>query len=587
MGNIVEHSKNHWIEIESFSFCYPNEEKPALHQINLSVDKGDFLVFFGKSGCGKSTLFSQFKTVLTPHGKKSGKIYLEGHNIEEIPLKEQSERIGYVAQNPDSQIVTDKVFHEMAFAMESLSYDTSEIRKRVAEMSSYFGITDWFYKEVNELSGGQKQLLNLAAVMTLCPDVLILDEPTSQLDPIAAADFIATVHKINRDFGTTVLMSEHRLEEVFPIADRIVYMENGTIGAVSDAKKMGSVLSFGEQSHISLLPVSMQLALSLREEAIETEDADNPISIPVTVREGREWFDTICRKYSISKENVAAFGEVMDNDNNHNLKQRECVLELTHISFRYERKGADVLRDVNLRLHKGECYALVGGNGTGKTTTLSVAAGMLLPYEGKVTIFGRNLKKYSKQELYRDGIGVLPQDPTTLFVKSTVQEELEEMLFSNRFEGIDDAEIMDAIAKLTQISALLDRHPYDLSGGEKQRLALAKLLLLRPGILLMDEPTKGMDGEYKRCFADILEQLKREGISILMITHDIEFAAEYADVCGLMFDGEIVSEGTPREVFSRNYFYTTTANRISRDYVKDAVTKKDVIEWIRKNKADF
>lgn len=462
MGNIIESAKHHWIEIESFSFCYPNEDKPALHQINLSADKGDFLVFFGKSGCGKSTLFSQFKTVLTPHGKKSGNIFLEGYNIEEIPLKEQSERIGYVAQNPDSQIVTDKVFHEMAFAMESLSYHTSDIRKRVAEMSSYFGMTDWFYKDVKELSGGQKQLLNLAAVMTLGPDVLILDEPTSQLDPIASSEFIATVHKINRDFGTTILMSEHRLEEVFPIADKIVYMENGTIGAVSDAKQLGRELSLGEQSHISLLPVSMQLALSLREKGLESEETDSAKSLPVTVREGREWLDAICRRYSIPKERTTISHDADQNAKKH--KQRECVLKMQHISFRYERRGKDVLRDVNLKLYQGECYALVGGNGTGKTTTVSVAAGMLGAYEGKVTIFGRNLKKYSKQELYRDGIGVLPQDPTTLFVKSTVREELEEMLFSNRFEGIDSSEMIDEIAKLTQISSLLARHPYDLSG---------------------------------------------------------------------------------------------------------------------------
>ena len=211
-----------FLQIRELTFAYPGEEKRALNHVNLTVEEGEFLVLCGRSGCGKSTLLTHLKTPLTPHGKRKGEVLFKGTPLQEMSNREQSSKIGYVLQNPDNQIVTDKVWHELAFGLESLGCPNQEIRIRVAEMASYFGIQDWFYKNVADLSGGQKQLLNLASIMAMHPELLVLDEPTSQLDPIAASDFLETVKKINRDLGTTIIMTEHRLEEVFPSADRVV-----------------------------------------------------------------------------------------------------------------------------------------------------------------------------------------------------------------------------------------------------------------------------------------------------------------------------------------------------------------------------
>ena len=216
-------------EIHNLTFFYPEQKKPALHDLSLTVEQGAFVVLCGPSGCGKSTLLRQLKTVLAPHGFKTGQILLEGTSLEALDQRTQSAKIGFVQQSPDNQIVTDKVWHELAFGLESLGYDTPTIRRRVAEMASFFGIENWFYKNVTELSGGQKQLLNVAAIMAMQPSVLVLDEPTSQLDPIAASDFLATLGKINRELGTTIILTEHRLEEAFPLASKVVVMDKGTL----------------------------------------------------------------------------------------------------------------------------------------------------------------------------------------------------------------------------------------------------------------------------------------------------------------------------------------------------------------------
>ena len=231
------------ITIENLSFRYSLGNKNSLEKINLRINEGEFIILCGKSGCGKTTLLRQLKPAIAPKGERDGEIYFNGTKLDETDLRTQSEKIGFVMQNPESQIVTDKVWHELAFALENLGMETAEIRLRVAEMASYFGIDDWFDKKTAELSGGQKQILNLAAVMAMHPDILILDEPTSRLDPIAGERFLETVNKINKDLGVTVILTEHRLENIFSFADRIVVMDNGKIIADGEPKKIGEIAS--------------------------------------------------------------------------------------------------------------------------------------------------------------------------------------------------------------------------------------------------------------------------------------------------------------------------------------------------------
>lgn len=585
MGSIEK--KGTFLEIRDLSFAYPEEEKRALDHVNLTIEEGEFLVLCGRSGCGKSTLLTHLKTPLTPHGKRKGEILFQGMPLSDMSNRDQSRKIGYVLQNPDNQIVTDKVWHELAFGLESLGYSTPDIRIRVAEMASYFGIQDWFYKNVAELSGGQKQLLNLASIMAMHPDLLVLDEPTSQLDPIAASDFLETVKKINRDLGTTIILTEHRLEEVFPSADRVVVMEEGTILAEGSPSHIGQVLKEKDHEMFLAMPVPMQIYSMV--------DADVPVECPVTVRDGRKWLDAVCEKTGILPEEKREPAQGSEGkDSMHSGKgqeereEREALLECRDVWFRYEKDTPDVVKGLNLSLYKGEFYCLLGGNGTGKTTTLSLISRLRKPYRGKILLGGKDIRRYTDRELFHGFLGVLPQNPQSLFVKKTVELELFEMVGGKKERKNDEynlslekKDVVDGIMQVTHLEGLLHRHPYDLSGGEQQRLALAKILLLRPKLLLMDEPTKGLDSYFKKEFADILALLKEQGVTIFMISHDIEFCASHADRCGLFFDGSVAASGTPEAFFAGNNFYTTAANRMARKYFPMAVTGKDVAECLR------
>ena len=569
------------VEIQDLSFAYPKEEVRALDHINLNIEEGEFLVLCGKSGCGKSTLLTHLKTPLTPHGKRKGRLLFDGQPIDEMENRVQTQRIGYVLQNPDNQIVTDKVWHELAFGLESLGYSTPDIRIRVAEMASYFGIQDWFYKNVAELSGGQKQLLNLASIMAMHPDLLVLDEPTSQLDPIAASDFLETVKKIHRDLGTTIILTEHRLEEVFPAADRVVVMDQGKIYATGTPEEIGEALRAADHEMFLAMPVPMQVYAKVNQ-------STDFLKCPITVRDGRQWLEKVCRERGIQPavKGASVFGREEEKEKSKEGRQGESdvILDCRELWFRYDKELPDVVKGATFKIRKGEFYSLLGGNGTGKSTTMSLICRLRKPYRGKILLDGKDIRKYNDAELFRGYLGVLPQNPQSLFVKKTVEEELYEMIGGPREKknveyhiSMDKKEAVAGIAEVTHLTDLLHRHPYDLSGGEQQRLALAKILLLRPKLLLLDEPTKGLDAYFKQEFADILTLLKEQGVTIFMISHDIEFCAAHADRCGLFFDGNIVVSGQPREFFAGNNFYTTAANRMARKYFPDVVTGKDVI----------
>lgn len=544
--------------IEDLTFAYPESKEDALSHINLNVNDGEILLICGTSGCGKSTLLRHLKTCLTPHGKRSGRVLFDGKELSDVPSREQAARIGYVLQHPDDQIVTDKVWHELAFALESLGTKQSEMRLKIGEMASYFGIQNWFYKNVTELSGGQKQLLNLAAVMTLNPDVIILDEPTSQLDPIAASEFLATLRKLNRELGITVVLSEHRLEEAFPMADSVLVLEGGKIIAHDSSEKVASILDMSSDIYHAL-PTAAKI---YRELELAGE-------CPLTVKDGRDMLKKLDLKPEALTEN--------EKENTQNAKDKVPALELSECYMRYEREGDDILKGLSFKSYSGEIYSIVGGNGTGKSTALSVIAGVNRQYRGKVIIGGR-MRKANETA---NGIGALPQDPRMLFVQSTVEKDLLEMLGNIKDKEAKRLEI-DRVVKLMDIEDLISSHPYDLSGGEQQRVAIAKVLLMKPSILLLDEPTKGMDAHFKEKFGALLRTMADDGICIIMVSHDVEFCARYSSRCALFFDGSIISENKPREFFSGNHFYTTSTNRMARFVFKNAVLCEEVTELCKK-----
>lgn len=563
-------------EIKDMSFYYPTaKKKPALEGINLTIEQGEYVTVCGRSGSGKTTLLKHLKSVLTPHGKMTGEILFEGQPLKDVDLRTQSSKIGYVMQNPDNQIVTDKVWHELAFGLESLGIDQKTIRLRVAEMASYFGIQSWFHKNVNELSGGQKQLLNLASIMAMQPSVLILDEPTSQLDPIAATDFLNTVKKINRELRTTIIITEHRLEDIYYCSDKVVVVEQGRIIAADTPRRVGDYLQKEDNKMFAAMPTPVQIYYGVQQTRQETGSGHG---CPLTVREGAEWLDELFagRKDQLKATTIEELPEValLDPDN-----IKDPAVLIKEAWFRYEKDTPDILKGITLQVPKGVLYAIVGGNGTGKSTTLKTIGGICRPYRGKVVIDGKKLEKYRSGELFRGTLAMLPQDPQSLFARKTVREELEEMLTDKKAQAAE----VDEMAQLCDIAYLMDSHPYDLSGGELQRAALAKVLLTHPKILLLDEPTKGIDSFFKQKFAQIMEELKTRGVTILMVSHDVEFCARYADLVSMFFDGGIVTTNTPNRFFSQNSFYTTAANRMSRHVFTNAITNEDVITLCQKN----
>ena len=545
-------------EIKNLTFSYPTAKgKESLHNVNLTVHKGEYIVLCGKSGSGKTTLLRHLKSVLTPHGKRSGEILFNGVPMENVSQRDQSSKIGYVMQNPDDQIVTDKVWHELAFGLESLGCDQKTMRSRVAEMACYFGIQDWFHRDVANLSGGQKQLLNLASIMAMQPEVLILDEPTSQLDPIAASDFLNTVRKINIELGTTVIITEHRMEDIFPYADRAIVMDGGSVIADDTPRNVGKLLYEQKNDMFAAMPTPVRVFYG----------SGGAGDCPLTVREGRNWLSrSFVEEPKIKTVVEPQLAEEIGN----------TALSMKELWFRYERNSPDIMRGVSAEVPTGSLYAIVGGNGAGKSTTLKAICGICRPYRGKVKVFGKPVEKYKSSELFGGTLAMLPQDPKSLFVKKTVREDLEEMT--------KDKTLITEIAATCQIEKLLECHPYDLSGGEQQRAALAKVLLTQPKLLLLDEPTKGIDSFFKETFAEILKELKARGITIVMVSHDVEFCARYADLVSMFFDGQILTTDHPRRFFGNNSFYTTAANRMSRHVFSMAVTAEDVVSLYRQNK---
>ena len=531
--------------IEHLTFAYPKAASPALDNVSFSVREGEFFLLCGVSGGGKSTLLRHLKSVLTPYGTRSGRVLLDGKPLETWDARTQAQRIGFVLQQPDDQLVTDKVWHELAFGLESLGTDAQTMRLRVGEMASFFGIQTWFDRSVDTLSGGQKQLLNLASVMAMHPDVLVLDEPTGQLDPIAAAEFLHTVQRLNRELGVTVILSEHRLEDALPMADRAAVLEQGRLTALGTPDEVARALLERGSPFFAAMPTPVRV----------WGGVGAPGKCPLDIRAGRALLETL-RPSPLPATDTPA-----DSDGAALLQLRECW-------FRYDRDGADVLKGLSLTVRAGELLAIVGGNGAGKSTALAVLAGQRRPYRGKV------LQKTKR-------IAALCQEPRAMFVKDTVRADLEDALRTLSLPAAERQPRMDAAVAAMALSPLLERHPFDLSGGEQQRAAIAKLLLARPDVLLLDEPTKGMDAAFRASFGALLRALCEQGTAVVLVSHDIEFCAAYADRAALLFDGQILSEGRTRAFFAGNHFYTTAANRMARPWLPDAILCREVIEACR------
>lgn len=572
-------------EFRKVSFCYPEETEPVLKEISFSLYEGEIAVLAGQSGCGKSTLLRHMKKNRIPFGEGSGDLFFMGQDLEMVSDRQAAAEIGYVGQDPDSQLVTDKVYHELAFGLENLSVPSERIRRRVAEISEYLGISQIFRKPVDTLSGGQKQIVNLASVLVMKPRLLILDEPTAQMDPIAANRFLQTLVRLNRDFGMTMMIAEQRLEEVLPVADRVLFMQDGRLLADGDARMCGQLLQEGEKKAgealavRGALPAAVRLSMACGTDtgAAEADIIAQPMKMPgivtpVSVRDGRKWLRERLEAGSLEAEhekrkNGSKNLEVKREEEKNGLENRrterrtgkkEIVLSAKNIIFSYER-GKPVLSDFSMEIEKGEITAILGGNGSGKTTAVKIMSGVYRKgYRGKIKKDGKTL--------------YLAQNPQSLFTELSAWEELLVM-------GADDAGFRKEAEEMLHFLDLWDvreNNPMDLSGGEKQRLALGKILLRKPDILFLDEPTKGLDASFKERLRELFTHMRQQGIAVVMVSHDLEFCAACATRCGLLFDGSLVSYGTTREFFAGNSFYTTAVGRITQDLLPDCLLCEDV-----------
>lgn len=539
-----------FLRFDSVSFAYPDAKKRALDRVSFSMEEGEYLVVCGESGCGKTTLLRQAKPELMPAGAREGNVFYRGRELQKLPRETTSMKIGFVQQNPDNQIVTDYVWHELAFGLENMALPTQTIRRRVSEMASFFGMEEWFRKKTCELSGGQKQMLNLASIMATDPELLILDEPTSMLDPLASRNLLQMIMRINRELGVAVLLCEHRLEDVFQAADRVLLMKDGRVIAEDAPGKLAEALRKNRDiSRIYYgLPAAVRIFGELQNAGLYPEERE----LPVSIRDARKEIGRL----PIEKKEIGLQAEERAG------KIRKPVLEGRELWYRYTEKGKDVLRGLEVMLGSGEMYALLGGNGAGKSTLLKILAGIKKPLRGKV-----KTAKHMR-------LAMLPQSPQALFIHDSLWEDFLDSADQNESRALWMAEQMELSGKLSS-------HPYDLSGGELQRAAIGKLLLKNADILLLDEPTKGLDAYLKRELAAFLKKLTEQGTSLLLVTHDLEFAASYADRCALLFDGQIISVDEPHRFFAGNRFYTTPAGLIGQGVCGEAVTCEEVIGCLK------
>lgn len=598
------------IQIRDLTFAYAAGDEPVLSDINIDIGSGEFVIIMGSSGSGKTTLLKMLKRNMIPAGRYSGRVYIYGKEADKLTDRENAAGIGYVSQDPDNQIVTDKVWHELAFGLENLGMDNVTIRKKVAEMSEYFGITGWYDKEVSKLSGGQKQILNLASVMVMQPGILLLDEPTANLDPLAAIRFLDVVKRINQELGVTVVMVEHNLEHIYADADRIIAIDKGRVAANSSPKKAAADIIAAGSFLIEGLPVASRLysgynkkngnsVVSYNNVNIDSNNKDNHIlsdEIPLTVKEGRRWYvnykkvygkditkdkdkinnfagksiinDKVIKKDVLEEDNITGnknkkrIGFIKKNNlenkssrkNTDNIENTVC--QLKNVSYSYNKKLPYIIDGVDVSFKEGQITAILGGNGAGKSTMLKLIAGIIEPVRGKIISNKR--------------IIMLPQDPKAVFTEVSVEEELAEVLMDkgngiyNNMPMEDKREIVEQIIEEFGLNDIRKNNPYDISGGQQEKLAIAKVLLLKPEVLLLDEPTNGLDPYFKKTLGKLLKKINADGVTIIIVSHDLEFVDSFCDDVIMLFDRKVAAQDSTHKFLRDNMFYTTNYYRIMK-----------------------
>lgn len=548
------------VSVKNLTFEYSGDNGFSLKDVSFDVNSGEILLIIGESGSGKTTLLRHLKPAYTPEGLSSsdGVIELCGKPVDHLTEQEAAFRIGYVGQQVEESQVTDKVWHELAFGLESMGCDQNYMHRRLAEITTFFGLEEVYHQKLSELSGGQKQLVNLAAVMIMEPELLLLDEPTSQLDPSSSLEFFHMIRRIHEELGTTIIITEHRLEDILPMADKVMVLDRGRVMMIDVPGAVCSFLYEGKLPLFRSMPVAVRIYYGLggacgpADKHCESEER----KVPLSVNEGRSFLsDYMNGDYGLVRSQRACADRTSVSRKSAASKC-DLVIEVDEIWFRYKKDGSDVIKACSFNVEKGRITSILGGNGVGKSTLLSVLAGNLSPYMGKLKRSGVS-------------IGYLPQNPQAMFAEKTVRKELE----SSGSSGYEE------VMEFFELSECLDKHPFDLSGGQMEKLALSKLVLAGCDVFLLDEPGKGMDYAFKEKLGMYLRSLCEQGKTVLLVSHDVEFCSKYSDVCGMFFDGHIVAVDDTRTIFLQNTFFTTAVRRMCRGLI-DAVTVEDVLDYL-------
>ncbi|MEJ5186366.1 MAG: ATP-binding cassette domain-containing protein [Candidatus Geothermincolales bacterium] len=545
------------IELKDLTYWYPDREDPAIEDVSLEVEEGEFVLILGPTGCGKSTLMRVLNG-LVPHfhgGRVSGKAVVAGRDLARSTTREMASLVGMVFQDPEDQAVTTSVEREIAFGLESMALPPGLIARRVEEMLSGMGLSRLREAFIPTLSGGELQKVILASVMAAHPRLLVLDEPTSQLDPVGAEELLNLVRRIHEEMGTTVIMSEHRLERCYHYASRVIYMEEGRI--LFDGEPSRAAAWLRERGKAFLPPVARVFARAGWED------------LPLTVVQGRRLIAPLMDGFRLEDP-----GAVRPD-----AQGAEETVSARGLWYLYP-EGKEALRGIDLHLRAGESLAVLGENGAGKSTLVRCLLGLLNPTRGKVRVLGNAMDPGRLAEL-RGEIGYCPQSVRGLFLRETVREELLLSLSLKGMGGGKAEEMANSHLERLGLDGLAERHPWELSSGERELAALAVVTVGRPRLLFLDEPTRGLDYPSKEKVIGLLEELEDEGCALLAVTHDVEFAAAASRRAAILGGGRVVAEGSSREVLGDSLFFSPQVSRLLRGYGDGVTTEREAVDLLR------
>ncbi|WP_050607681.1 ABC transporter ATP-binding protein [Clostridium niameyense] len=550
-----------FITVENLSYFYGGCNNRSLQDINIRIKKEDFILLCGESGSGKSTLIKCLCGSIPNFygGKIRGNIYIEGKNLKNILPKDLKGKITVVFQHPEKQIIMNKVHREIAFGIENIGLDERIIKRRVMESLQFCNILHLAYKDVDSLSGGEKQKVSIASALAYRPECIILDEPTSQLDPLSKEEIVNIIKKINKEFGITIIVVEQRIEKWFECANKIAFMKKGKLdfnGTSEEFIKHYEKVKYFLPQHINIL---------------KSLGIYNIYSFKETRQYLQENFLKYYEKSEVTKcENNS---EIIKCENN-----KEVIIDIDDLKYSYKNTSDDFrIKDINLKVHKQDVLSIIGANGAGKSTFLKFLAG-ILKYKGSIKIFNKELRKYKRKEL-SSIVAYVSQNPQDYISKDTVYEELKFTLDNFNIKSYD---IIDKILKKLHIYNIKDKNPRDISGGEKQRVAIASMLVLNPKILLLDEPTRGLHVEAKNQLLNLLREINQEGTTIILVTHDMNFVANISNKVMVMFNGEVTALDSKDKVLKEGIFYTTSINKLFRNIDENIFTLEDLKASYRK-----